>query len=60
MVTYRMADGSLVCGEYSFVTETEYFTECEGPDEPFDVIEERWELVTRRTVRYGELEADDE
>lgn len=43
--TYKMADGSDVWGEYGFVTELDWFEDC---DDPTEIAEEAWRLVTRR------------
>lgn len=60
-VTYRLADGSLIWGEYAFVTETEFF---EDLDYPVDVIKETWVLQDSETVNFAPLwwsdEEDDE
>jgi hypothetical protein len=45
--TYKMEDGSLVWGEYSFVTEVEFF---EGVTEPTRVIKETWILQDTEVV----------
>lgn len=51
MVTYRMADGSSVYGEYAFVTDTEWFTE--GDDfEPIEVVREEWLLMQTTPVTF--------
>ena len=44
-VTFRMADGSLIYGEYDYVHDTEYF---EGADEPVEVIREVWHRTNKR------------
>jgi hypothetical protein len=49
MTTYRMADGSQVYGEYSFVTDLEFFDES---DEPVELVKETWILRFREHVRY--------
>lgn len=48
LVTYKMADGSLIGGEFSWTTGTEFFDDC---DEPADVVREVWQLVTRESLR---------
>lgn len=58
--TYRMADGSLIYGEFTFVTESEFF---DGIDIPTEVVKETWSLVSRETVTftpYGWSEEDDD
>jgi hypothetical protein len=45
--TYRMADGSQIYGEFSFVTETEFFDDYDGP---IAVIKEEWRLASRTEV----------
>lgn len=39
--TYEMADGSLVCGEYAFVTELEFF---DDNPEPTELVKAVWVL----------------
>ena len=52
MTTYRRADGELIGGEFKFVTEMEWVDDEVGYGyEPLDVVEERWELVSTRTLR---------
>jgi hypothetical protein len=47
--TYRLADGDLIGGEFSFVTDTEFFEE---RDEPVDVVKETWVLQSSETVTF--------
>ena len=48
--TYRMADGSLILGDYGYMAELDgWADDCD----PCDVIEEEWVLVRSRTVRIG-------
>ena len=56
MVTYRMADGSLVWSEYDLVWDEEFFEEV---DEPIDVTVETWVRVSTKTVTYGKIETDE-
>lgn len=53
--TYRHADGSLVMGEYSFMTEPDYWDN-EADGEYVEVVEDTWQLVTSRTLKYGRTE----
>ena len=46
-VTYQMADGSQVAGEYAFVTDTEWFEE---RDEEIRVIKKTYYLVHEEEV----------
>lgn len=60
-ITYKRADGGLVWGEYTFVTEPDGLDE--DLDEPDEYIKETWQLVSRETVvfkPYGwdELQAE--
>lgn len=57
MTTYRMADDSLVYGEYSFVLNEEYFTEGR---EPVEVIREVWQLVSEEAVTFNVTEDDED
>lgn len=43
--TYKRADGDLICGEFSYVEDLEYF---EDDDEPTELVEEVW---VRQSVR---------
>lgn len=45
--TYRMADGSLVFGEYAWVENEEFFEEL---DEPVKVVKETWVLQKTEMV----------
>lgn len=49
--TYRRADGELIMGEYAFMTETDCFED----DEEWcvEVVEETWQLVGSRILRFG-------
>lgn len=47
-VTYRMADGSLVAGEFGWVADPDYFDDV---DEPVEVIRETWSLVETEVIR---------
>lgn len=46
-VTYRNADREPICGEYSFVTDLDYWFD--DIDEPVELVEEVWDLRVRRT-----------
>lgn len=48
-VTYRMADGTEIFGEYAWVTDPEFF---EDGDEPIEVIKETWKLIGSETVTF--------
>lgn len=52
-VTYKRADGKLIQGEYSFVTDIDYFDGDAEEQNCLDVIEERWQLVSSRTLKFG-------
>ena len=70
MVTWSRADGGLVCDEFSFVTETEWF---EDDDEPLQLRRQTWSLISEEVGTYwptsiqlcdscvgeGEIEGDD-
>lgn len=45
--TYRMADGSLIFGDYAWVEHSEFFEEA---DEPVHVIKETWVLQSSEEV----------
>jgi len=49
MTCYRMADGSLIWGEYATVEDIEFF---EGDSEPTELVVEKWTLASRETVTY--------
>lgn len=49
MTTYRMADGSLVWGEYAFVHDPEFFED----GDLVEVVVETWERVGRRVEMHG-------
>jgi len=59
MTTYRREDGEYICGEYSFVTELEWF---EDDDESTELVKETWVLVSSEHLTYPErdLEAEDQ
>jgi hypothetical protein len=48
--TYRLADGELIFGEYSFVTDPDFFDDC---DERIEVIKEVWQLVDEQLLFFG-------
>jgi hypothetical protein len=59
--TYEMADGSQVWGEYSFVTELEFF---EDRDSEIKLIKKTYRLLTTEEITLpdpfpGELEGED-
>ncbi len=56
MTTYRMADGSEIYGEYSWVEDPDYF---DGADPPAEVMRERWALVESETLTLPEEATDD-
>lgn len=59
-ITYRRADNELICGEFDYVEQLEYF---ENDDEPTKLIKETWLLVKSEvfTVRpTGWSEDEDE
>ncbi len=45
MTTYKRADGDLICGEFGWVADIEYF---DDDDEPTELVEEVW---VRQSVR---------
>ena len=49
--TYKRADGELICNEYGWVGHLEYF---EDDDDPTELIEEVWQLVSTRTFTVNE------
>jgi hypothetical protein len=49
MTTYKREDGEPICGEYSFVTELEWF---ESDDEPTELVKETWVLVSSENITY--------
>ncbi len=55
--TYRRADGEMIYGEYTFVTELEWF---ESDDEPTDLIEETWVLQSARKLTVNERPPDED
>lgn len=48
-VTYKLANGDLVGGEYGFVTDDEFFDDI---DEPVEVVKQTWRLVSSETVTF--------
>lgn len=50
--TYRHADNSPIMGEYSFMTEPDYW-ENEVDTDYLEVVEDTWQLVESRTIRFG-------
>jgi hypothetical protein len=46
LVTYKQADGGLIFGEFSFVTELEFFDDA---DKPIEVVKETWQRVAVET-----------
>lgn len=50
MTTYKMADGTEVFGEFSWVDGPEWFDDSE---EPTEVIKEVWVLESTETVTFG-------
>lgn len=47
--TYRMEDGSSICGEYAWVENEEFF---EDIDEPVRVVKETWVLQSTEVVTF--------
>lgn len=45
--TYKMADGSLIWGEYEWVSDTNFF---DDSDEELQVVRERWVCIERETI----------
>lgn len=54
--TYRNVDGSPIMGEYSFMTEPDYWQEVADDDGYAEVIEETWVLVETRVLKFGSTE----
>lgn len=54
--TYRRADGELIAGDYSTVTDLDYFDDEAREVDRLEVIEERWMLMGKRTVVLGATE----
>lgn len=50
MTTYKRADKELIADEYGWVADIEYFEDIE---DPLELVEERWALVSRRSVWVG-------
>lgn len=50
MTTYHRADGELISGEFSFVTELEWF---DYDEEPTELVEEVWTLKSSRPITVG-------
>lgn len=50
MTTYKRADGELILDEFGWVADIEYF---DDDDEPTQLIEERWQLVSTRKMWAG-------
>lgn len=44
-VTFKLADGELVYGEFGWVTDLDFFDDI---DEPIELIEERWQRTYER------------
>lgn len=49
MVTYRLADGTAIAGEYEFTGDTEFF---EDPDDPLVTYRETWVRVEKAEVTF--------
>ncbi len=47
MTTYRLVNGGLIAGEFSFVTEVDWF---DADDDPTELIQEVWVVQSRRTM----------
>lgn len=52
-MTYRRADGELIGGEFTTVGDLEYFDDEADESWCLEVVEERWTLVSRRTLKLG-------
>ncbi len=50
-VTFRLASGEPVYGEFAYVDGPEFF---EGVDRPTAVIKETWALLSAETIVFGE------
>jgi hypothetical protein len=59
LTIYRRADGEPVNGEYDHVYDIEYFEdELANTNQPIDVIEEKWRLVSRRSFTLEPISYD--
>lgn len=56
MTTYKRADGELIMGQYSFMTEPDYFESDDDGGDYFEVVEETWTLTGTRTLKFGSLD----
>jgi len=55
--TYCRADGEMIYGDYSFVTELEWFEE---DYEPTSLVQQTWQLVETTQITVNESVIDDE
>jgi hypothetical protein len=55
--TYRMANGDLIYGEYSYVGDLEFF---EDSDEPTELVKETWVLVSSEQLTIPGLDSEDD
>jgi len=55
--TYKRADGEMICGEYGWVADLDYFDDVYGgwSGDYLEVVEETWQLVETRTIKLGSL-----
>lgn len=56
-VTYRMANGEPIFGEYAWVENPEFFDDV---SEPVEVVKETWALVSVEPITFGGDEPDDD
>jgi hypothetical protein len=54
-VTYRMADGSQIDGEFSWTEDLEWW---ENDTEPTELIKETWRLISSETITVNPDVAD--
>jgi len=56
LVTYRYPDREPIAGEYTWVTDTEFFADNNDGEDYYEVIEETWIRTSQRTLIYGRLD----
>ncbi len=52
LTTYRLANGELIMGEFSWVTDANYLDEMEH-DDPTEYIKEEWACMSRESIWRG-------
>lgn len=53
MTTFRLADGRMICGAFTFVNDLDYFDDEDWYTGPVEVIEEVWTLTSTRRLKVG-------